>query len=131
MKLFNLFRTAPSVDTVKESPRALELAASLSRGPYKAGTRIAAAHKRLDDRMAGMTGLHANAKVPVAQHYKAASSRNWKAALLERLVRFQGARSILEVGTAYGASGIALGLSQDRPRLVTIECSANQADIGR
>lgn len=131
MNLFRLLRRSPMVEVVKTNPRALELAELLSSGTYRPSAHLAAAHRRLDQRMAAKTDLHRNAKVPVVEHYKAASSRGRKAALLERLVRYQRAKSILEVGTAYGASGMALALSQEEPPLVTIEFSPNQGEIGR
>ena len=50
---------------------------------------------------------------------------------MAHLVRLVDATSILEIGTAYGMSTIAMGKAQRRPALVTMDLSEPQISISR
>ena len=58
------------------------------------------------------------------------SSKEWKVGLLEKLVRWSDARSILEIGTAYGRGTVGLALSQTKANVVTVEMSERRGTIG-
>lgn len=66
----------------------------------------------------------------VAQHFAACSSGRNKLALWETLVRYANASHILEIGTAYGLSAIAMALAQTRPHMTTIDFLEPQASLG-
>jgi predicted O-methyltransferase YrrM len=67
----------------------------------------------------------------VAAHFAASSSSRSRLALLAHLVRLAGATSILEIGTAYGMSAIAMAKAQAKPSLVTIDPFEPQISISR
>jgi predicted O-methyltransferase YrrM len=66
----------------------------------------------------------------VAEQFVLASSKDEKLAMLTTLIRWRHAESILEVGTFYGVSAVAMALAQERPNIVTIEGFEPQATIG-
>jgi predicted O-methyltransferase YrrM len=66
----------------------------------------------------------------VARHFAGASSGEAKLALLQQLSRVRPATAILEIGTAYGLSAIAMALAPERPRVTTIDFFEPQASIG-
>lgn len=84
---------------------------------------IDAALRPIRDAMSKNTDPRSDARwgATVGEHFARASSKNDKLAILEFLVRQAKAKSILEIGTAYGISGIALAMSQNAPKLVSIE----------
>ena len=67
----------------------------------------------------------------VAAHFASASSKPSKLALLAQVVRLSNAQSILEIGTAYGLSAIAMAKAQTRPNLLTIDLYEPQISISR
>ena len=66
----------------------------------------------------------------VGEHFLAASSGYDKLSVLETLVRWKDAKSVLEVGTAYGLSAITLAMAQKEANVWTIEAFEPQATIG-
>lgn len=133
--LRSVFRFGKSdhVELAKSSPRTAALAELLADpGPLdvRIAAAVAAVRERLErdatPRRASSFGPYAT----VGEHFSAASSKDAKLAMLEAIVRFQDAGSILEIGTAYGISAIAMALAQREPRLVTIEAFEPQATIG-
>jgi predicted O-methyltransferase YrrM len=67
----------------------------------------------------------------VGEHFSAASSRDENLAMLQALVRHRRAMSVLEIGAAYGVSGTAIVMAQERAGLVTIEGFEPQATFAR
>ena len=126
------WKARPSATVVKPSPRASSAAALLN-------SRIAldpATKRAVDDirkRMAGdVTPYSGNygSFGTVGEHFVAASSNDHKLAMLQALVRQRGARSVLEIGTAYGISAVALAMARDGMHVTTIEGFEPQATIG-
>jgi len=67
----------------------------------------------------------------VAAHFASASSGRRKLAVLAGLVTWADAKAILEIGTGYGLSAIAMANAQKIPHLVTIEGFEPQLSISR
>ena len=74
---------------------------------------------------------HADPVYPtIALHFAKASSGDAKLALLQQLVGYRGAKHVLELGTAYGLSSIAMAKTKERPQIVSIEFAEPQATLG-
>ncbi|HEV2867551.1 MAG TPA: class I SAM-dependent methyltransferase [Allosphingosinicella sp.] len=134
MKFLRRLRTLlpKSVDIAiaKDSQRAREVAALL-RKPLRQRWRSLRPLWSIEQRMEKMLEPHPDPKFgTIADHYLASSSWAWKLAILERLVEQRRAGSILEIGTAYGGSAVAMALAQQEPNLVTIDFFAPQSKIG-
>jgi predicted O-methyltransferase YrrM len=67
----------------------------------------------------------------VADHFAASSSSRPRLALLAHLVKMVDAKSILEIGTAYGMSAIAMAKAQEKPALITVDGFEPQISISR
>lgn len=67
----------------------------------------------------------------IADHFAVSSSSRSKLALLAHLVKRADATSILEIGTGYGMSAIAMAKAQRRPSLITIDRGEPQISISR
>ncbi|HEX8640491.1 MAG TPA: class I SAM-dependent methyltransferase [Allosphingosinicella sp.] len=114
----------------KDSARSRTVATMLRR-PLRQSWRSLRPTWRIEERMTRLDDPHPDPKfTTVAAHYMASSSWAWKLAILERLVEHIHARSILEIGTAYGGSAVAMALAQDEPKLVTIDFFGPQAKLG-
>jgi predicted O-methyltransferase YrrM len=112
------------VAIVRNGPRVDALAAALRRPP------------RLDRETQSALGrvrqaIAATADPAVARHFASASSPPFRLAILAELVRHARATSILEIGTGYGMSAIAMARAQAAPRLVTLEASEPQKSLSR
>jgi predicted O-methyltransferase YrrM len=122
-----------AVDTVKiakASPETLRWRSEIEQG-LSLDPSIRSAIAIVSERMACNTDPHPSPRyATVADHFRGASSREAKLALLEYLVRAAGARQILEIGTAYGLSGIALTMAQEVPALTTLDGFEPQASLG-
>lgn len=62
------------------------------------------------------------------EHAVAASSKDENLAMLQALIRWGRAETVLEIGTAYGVSGAAIGMTG--ARLTTVEGFEPQATLG-
>ncbi len=67
----------------------------------------------------------------VQEHFTRASSNDQSLRLLKDLAEMQESTSILEVGSGYGLSAIALARTEASPRVVTVENSADRFAIAR
>ena len=118
------------IKIVKPSDRVEELATTL-RSPrsLSAGTRQQV--RTIAAQMRANTTPHAGDRYgTVAEHFAGASSNEAKLALLEQLVVYRGAKSVLEIGTAYGLSAITMASSGNKPTVVTIDFFEPQATLG-
>lgn len=118
------------IEVVKSSDRAERLAARL-----QASVALSAEARRAVEDVSARMRLrrdpHPDARyAAVADHFAGSSSGERKLALLQQLVAYDGAGSILELGTAYGLSSIAMSLMEHRPKIVTIDFFEPQASIG-
>lgn len=130
-RIWRKLRARPrNVELVKASPRAERLAAHL-RGTASLGAEARPAIERIRTAMLQRNDPHGDARyATVARHFAGASSGDPKLALLQQLIAYRGAKSILELGTAYGLSSIAMAKTRERPQIVTIEFAEPQATIG-
>ena len=119
----------PSVAVIESGPVVLAIAKAAKRAPRldrntSAALDVVAADVR---QMIDPEPIYGT----VAAHFAASSSSRSRLALLAHLVRLVDAASILEIGTAYGMSAIAMGKAQRRPALVTMDLSEPQISISR
>lgn len=116
---------------VKRSRRVAEIARRLKARPALSdGTSVAIT--KIASLMAQRTDPYPLPQFgpTVAEHFRRASSGAQKLAFLEQLVRSERPEAILEIGTAYGLSTIAMANAQVKPTLVTIERFDPPASIG-
>lgn len=115
---------------VKPSDRA-ETLATVLRSPRSLSAGIRQRVKAVTAQMRTDMTPHGGGRYEtVAEHFAGASSNDAKLALLEQLVVYHSATSILEVGTAYGLSAITMSSSKVRPAVVTLDFFEPQATIG-
>jgi predicted O-methyltransferase YrrM len=130
-RIWRRLRARPrDVEVVKPSARAERLAALL-RGNASLGADARRAVEQVTASMNRRSDPHPDPRYgTVARHFAGSSSGEPKLALLQQLIGYRGARSVLEVGTAYGLSSIAIATSKQRPSVVTIDFPEPQASIG-
>lgn len=118
------------IEVVKPSERAGELAATL-RSPSFLSAHARQQVKSIAAQMRADTRPHGSDRYgTIAAHFAGASSSETKLALLEQLVAYRGAVSVLEIGTGYGLSAITMAMSGNRPAVVTIDFLEPQATLG-
>lgn len=88
-----------------------------------------AADVQLFDRLAA--DMQRDHSTEIQQHFARASSTGQSLRLLKDLADLQGATRILEVGSGYGLSAIALARTQAAPRVITVENAADRFAIAR
>jgi predicted O-methyltransferase YrrM len=122
---------APAPKIAKPGACSSELAEVIARAPpLDASTRAA-----VDTVQANVSRMKDPVPDPnystIAQHFASASSNPGKLKRLVAMVKWAKARSILEIGTGYGISAIAMAKAQSIPNLITIEVSEPQITIAR
>jgi len=130
-RIWRKLRARPRrIEVVKSSPRAERLAAKL-QGTASLGAEARPAVERIRASMLERNDSHSDPRYPtIALHFAKASSGDPKLALLQQLVGYRSAKSVLELGTAYGLSSIAIAKTKERPQIVTIEFAEPQATLG-
>src|SRR5687768_696999 len=120
-RIWRKLRARPRrIEVVKSSPRAERLASHL-KGNASLGSEARRAVERIRASMLQRSDPHDDPRYPtIALHFAKASSGEPKLALLQQLVGYRSARSVLELGTAYGLSSIAIAKTKERPQIVTI-----------
>lgn len=125
-----LLRPNTAVSVIKPSPKARLLATALNQ-PQTLDETTAGHLQQIRKAMAGVDTPHPNPNfATVADHFQSCSSGDGKLSALQTLIRTQQAASILEIGTAYGISSIAMAGAQETPSITTVELSEVQARLG-
>ena len=124
-----LLGSAPRAVIVKEGPRAAAVAGLLNSGPV-IDPAIKAAVDQIRERMAAdetpYTADYGGFRTQ-GEHAVSASSKDYNLAMLQALIRWRPARSVLEIGTAYGVGGTAIAMAG--AKLTTVEGFEPQATL--
>lgn len=122
--------TFDTVHVAKASPETLRWKNEIEQG-LTLDSSIRNAIAVVSEKMKRNTDPHPSTRyATVADHFKGASSTEAKLALLQYFARAADAKQILEIGTAYGLSGIALAMAQKSPALTTLDGFEPQATLG-
>ena len=124
-------RSPTPVVVVRSSPGAARIAGAMTRIPGLDKDTLAVLASVTAEVSRNLEPYPEPHYPTVAAHFSSASSSLPKLSMLSALVRLSRAKSILEIGTGYGLSAIAMAKAQTRPGLLTIDQYEPQVTISR